>query len=104
MGDTIFTHKLNIIFNRKYSMITRQELEQKVIDVVKETLALDTSPTLQQSFKEDLKADSIDIITLLVSLEDELDSSFDQNELGGKNTLIEVVDYLDHYLQLQRST
>lgn len=103
MGDTIFTHKLNIIFNRKYSMITRQELEQKVIDVVKETLALDASPTLQQSFKEDLKADSIDIITLLVSLEDELDSSFDQNELGGKNTLIEVVDYLDHYLQLQRS-
>lgn len=84
-------------------MITRQELEQKVIDVVKETLALDASPTLQQSFKEDLKADSIDIITLLVSLEDELDSSFDQNELGGKNTLIEVVDYLDHYLQLQRS-
>ncbi len=84
-------------------MMTRKELEQKVIEVVAETLALDTSPELHQSFREDLGADSIDIVTLLVSLEDELSSSFDQNELGGKESLIEVVDYLENYLIKQEA-
>ena len=84
-------------------MITRTKLEQKVIEVVEETLALDTPPQLQQSFRDDLGADSIDIVTLLVSLEDELGSSFDQNELGGKESIIEVVDYLEAYLIQQEA-
>lgn len=79
--------------------MTREELEKKVLDVVTETLALSTTPQLDQSFREDLDADSIDIVTLLVTLEEELGSSFDQQELGGKATIIEVVDYIEHFLK-----
>lgn len=79
-------------------MLNREQLEQKVIDIVQETLALETPPKLDDSFREDLNADSIDIVTLLVSLEDELDTPFDQNALQDKDTLLSVVDFLDDLL------
>ncbi len=79
-------------------MLNRETLEQKVIDIVQETLALETPPNLQDSFRGDLNADSIDIVTLLVSLEDELGTPFDQNALQDKDTLISVVDFLDDLL------
>lgn len=79
-------------------MITRKALELKVIEVVQDTLALNTPPELKHSFRNDLDADSIDIVTLLVSLEDELETSFDQNKLEGKDTLISVVDFIEQTL------
>ncbi len=79
-------------------MLTRELLEQKVIDIVQETLALNTPPRLEDSFRADLNADSIDIVTLLVSLEDELGTPFDQNALQDKDTLLSVVNFLDELL------
>jgi acyl carrier protein len=80
-------------------MITREKLEQKVIEIVQDTLALPVAPKLEDAFRKDLNADSIDIITLLVSLEDELGTPFDQNALEGKDTIISVVDFLEEVLQ-----
>ena len=82
-------------------MITRKALELKVIEVVQDTLALTTPPELKNSFREDLGADSIDIVTLLVGLEDELETAFDQNKLEGKDTLISVVDFIEQALSVK---
>ncbi len=79
-------------------MINREALELKVIEVVQDTLALTIPPELNNSFREDLDADSIDIVTLLVSLEDELETSFEQSMLEDKDTLISVVDFIEQTL------
>ena len=76
-------------------MLDRAALEQKVIEVVQDTLALSTPPDLEDSFREDLNVDSIDIATLLVSLEDDLEMPFDQNKMQDKDTLLAVVDFID---------
>lgn len=81
------------------TMLSRKELEQKIIDVVEDTLALSTPPEMQQSIREDLNADSIDIVTLLVSLEDELATPFDQTALQGKETLQEISDFIYDHLK-----
>lgn len=78
-------------------MLPREELDQKIIDVVEDTLALSTPPEMHHSIREDLNADSIDIVTLLVSLEDELETPFDQTALQGKERLQEISDFIyDH--------
>lgn len=79
-------------------MPTRREIEQKVIEMVEEVLTLNKPPKLKDSFREDLDADSIDIVTLFVSLEDELEITFDQDLFEGKNTILSVVDVLEELL------
>lgn len=76
-------------------MFSRKEIEGKVIDVVTETLALDAPAKLENSFRDDLSADSIDIVTLLITLQDELNNQFDVSDLQGKDTLIDVVNYIE---------
>jgi len=93
---------IHVLLGRRTSqgiqMITRKALELKVIEVVQDTLALTTPPELKHSFRDDLDADSIDIVTLLVTLEDELETPFDQGKLEGKDTLISVVDFIEQAL------
>ena len=79
-------------------MITRKALELKVIEIVQDTLVLTKPPELNHSFRDDLDADSIDIVTLLVTLEDELETPFDQGKLEGKDTLISVVNFIEQAL------
>ena len=76
-------------------MFSREEIEEKVIAVVTETLALDVPAELDDSLRDDLDADSIDIVTLLVCLQEELDNSFDVNDLQGKNKLVDVVNFIE---------
>lgn len=80
-------------------MLNRKEIEEKVIDVVTETLALESPAQLGDSFQEDLGADSIDMVTLLVSLESEVAGEIDDSALNGKMTLKDVVDYIEGMLQ-----
>ena len=76
-------------------MANREDIEQKVIEVVTETLALNSPAKLSDSFKEDLDADSIDLVTLVVALQDELKSTFDVNDIQNRSTLREMVDFIE---------
>jgi len=73
----------------------RKEIEEKVIEVVTETLALEAPASLEDSFREDLDADSIDIVTLMVCLQDELGQVFDINELQSKKSLLDIVNLIE---------
>ena len=75
-------------------MLSRKQIEDKVIEVVTETLALSSPAQLSDSFRDDLEADSIDIVTMMVSLQDEMGESFDVNDMEGKDTVLSVVDFL----------
>ena len=79
-------------------MLSRKEIEDKVIEVVTETLALESPVQLNDSFQEDLGADSIDLVTLLVSLESEIPGEIDDNALDDMKTLKDFVDFLEEEL------
>ena len=76
-------------------MLNRKEIEEKVIEIVTETLALESPAKLEDSFQEDLGADSIDMVTLLVSLESEVPGQIDDSALDDKKTLKDFVDFIE---------
>ncbi len=56
-------------------------------------LAVDADKvTLDANFADDLDADSLDLVELVMALEDEFDVSIDEEELEGITTVSQAVD------------
>jgi len=56
-------------------------------------LAVDADKvTLEASFADDLDADSLDLVELVMALEDEFDVSIEEEELEGVATVAQAVD------------
>ncbi len=56
-------------------------------------LAVDADKvTLEASFADDLDADSLDLVELVMALEDEFDVSIEEEELEGVTTVAQAVD------------
>ena len=56
-------------------------------------LAVDADKvTLEASFADDLDADSLDLVELVMALEDEFDVSIEEEELEGITTVSQAVD------------
>jgi acyl carrier protein len=56
-------------------------------------LAVDADKvTLEANFADDLDADSLDLVELVMALEDEFDVSIDEEELEGITTVAKAVD------------
>ena len=56
-------------------------------------LAVDADKvTLEANFADDLDADSLDLVELVMALEDEFDVSIDEEELEGITTVAQAVD------------
>ena len=58
-----------------------------------EVLAVDADKvTLEANFADDLDADSLDLVELVMALEDEFDVSIEEEELEGVTTVAQAVD------------
>ena len=56
-------------------------------------LAVDADKvTLEANFADDLDADSLDLVELVMALEDEFDVSIEEEELEGIGTVAQAVD------------
>ncbi|AGK97337.1 acyl carrier protein [Clostridium pasteurianum] len=68
---------------------------EKVKDIIAEQLGLDASEiTLQSSFVDDLGADSLDIVELIMALEEEFDIEFPDEDAEKVATVGDVVEYI----------
>jgi len=68
---------------------------EKVQEKIAEQLGIDTEDiTLESSFIEDLGADSLDIVELLMALEEEFDIEIPDEEAEKLVTVGDVVDYI----------
>jgi acyl carrier protein len=64
-----------------------------------EVLSVDTAQvTKQASFADDLEADSLDLVELVMALEEEFDVSIDEEELEGVTTVGAAFDLLNSKL------
>jgi len=75
--------------------VTEQEIEAKVIEIVASQMSVDKSQiTRNTSFVEDLSADSLDVVELVMSLEDAFDTDIPDEKAEKIKTVGEAVDYI----------
>lgn len=72
---------------------------EKVRAILAEQLDLEEDViTLESSIIEDLGADSIDVVDLVMSLEDEFDTEIPDEVIENMKTVGDVVDYIEEHL------
>lgn len=77
-----------------------QAIENKVIDIISEQMGADKSEiTKETSFINDLNADSLDTVELVMEFEDEFDMSIPDEEAEKIQTVGAAIDYIVGVMQ-----
>ena len=69
-------------------------IEDEVIELVKSQLGVDDAKP-EQSFQDDLGADSLDAVELIMSLEEEFDIEIPDDEVETITTVQAAIDYVN---------
>lgn len=78
--------------------MTAEEIFKTMQDLIAEQFAIDAEEiTLDSSFVDDLGADSVDLVELVMAMEEEFDvGEIDEEDLAGLKTVRDCVQYLSH--------
>ena len=78
--------------------MTTEEIFKTMQDLIAEQFALDAEEiTMDSSFVDDLGADSVDLVELVMAMEEEFDvGEIDEEDLAGLKTVRDCVQYLNH--------
>ena len=80
--------------------IDAQAIESKVIEIISEQMGVDKSEiTRETSFINDLNADSLDTVELVMEFEDEFDMSIPDEEAEKIQTVGAAIDYIANIAQ-----
>lgn len=70
----------------------------KIREIIADKLSVDVEEiTLDSSFIDDLNADSLDIVELIMALEDELDMEIPDEDVENFKTVGDVVNYVKQH-------
>ena len=86
------------------SDINLGEVETKIIEIVSEQMGVDKSEiTRDTSFINDLNADSLDTVELVMEFEDEFDMSIPDEEAEKIQTVGAAIDFIVQFVKSQES-
>lgn len=86
------------------SDINLEEVEAKIIEIVSEQMGVDKGEiTRDTSFINDLNADSLDTVELVMEFEDEFDMSIPDEEAEKIQTVGAAIDYIVQVVKSQES-
>ena len=86
------------------SDINLEEVEAKIVEIVSEQMGVDKSEiTRDTSFINDLNADSLDTVELVMEFEDEFDMSIPDEEAEKIQTVGAAIDYIVQVVKSQES-
>ncbi|MFA5424397.1 MAG: acyl carrier protein [Phycisphaerae bacterium] len=81
-----------------------KQIEEKVIDIISEQMGADKSEiTRETSFVNDLNADSLDTVELVMEFEDEFDMSIPDEEAEKIQTVGAAIDYVAKAVKEKKS-
>ena len=80
--------------------MTMEEIFKKMQDLIAEQFAIDADEiSMESSFVDDLGADSVDLVELVMALEEEFDiGEIDEEDLAALKTVGDCVRYLSSKL------
>jgi acyl carrier protein len=84
-----------------YREVTKvpDNIEAKVIEIVSEQMGVDkTEITRETSFVNDLNADSLDTVELVMEFEDEFELSIPDEEAEKIQTVGQAIDYIEQHM------
>ena len=78
--------------------MTAEEIFKTMQDLIAEQFAIDAEEiTMESSFVDDLGADSVDLVELVMAMEEEFDvGEINEEDLAGLKTVGDCVQYLNH--------
>jgi acyl carrier protein len=80
-----------------------QAIENKIIEIISEQMGVDKSEiTRDTSFINDLNADSLDTVELVMEFEDEFDMSIPDEEAEKIQTVGAAIDYIVNIAQSKK--
>ena len=75
--------------------MTQEEIFEEVKKIIVEQLGVaETAVTMDASFIDDLGADSLDIVELIMALEEEFDTEIPSEDLEKIATINDIAEYL----------
>lgn len=76
-----------------------EDILERVTKIIVDRLGVEESEvTLEARFREDLGADSLDVVELVMELEDEFDMEISDEEAEKISTVGDAVDYIKNHL------
>lgn len=76
-----------------------EQIESKVKEIIIKNLGVEESEvTREASFKDDLGADSLDCVELVIDFEKEFNITIDDNETENINTVGDAIDYINELI------
>lgn len=83
-------------------MTTAVEIEEKVVQIVSDQMSVDKGEISKEtSFVNDLNADSLDTVELVMELEDEFDLTIPDEEAEKLKTVGEAITYIQSHVENQ---
>ena len=81
--------------------MTAEEIFKTMQDLIAEQFAIDAEEiTLDSSFVDDLGADSVDLVELVMAMEEEFDiGEIDEDDLQSLKTVGDCVRYLSNHIE-----
>lgn len=72
---------------------------QRVTDIIVELLGVDESEVERNAhFREDLEADSLDLVELIMAFEEEFEGEISDEDAQDIETVGQAVDYIDEHM------
>jgi acyl carrier protein len=80
-------------------MMTFESIFQKLSTIVAEKLAINLSTITLESTMQDLGADSLDMVEIVMGIEESFDIQINDEDAEKLHTMREVTEYIHHKLQ-----